>query len=518
MTHGSLHLVLLLLFALFQLGYLGSFLVNGYFFSRWVDWITPEDVAAERASNPPIVLLYPVLHEAEETMRTTMLSIASAQDAYAGTARVVAIPNHDDTSTLAALERLRSEFPFLEVLAVPATSDPAWAPVWSEWDANSNAYWWHVGKRRAEVALPPKKTRQLVFALYAFAAKLPGDDWLLSYLDADSAVPIDYYNIAAAGAQRYDVVQLTNVAGNLLDTWAASFHSMDHMAWDGALYPHMSARGRHPFYVLGKGLFYRVRDLVEVGGFNPWLTIEDPEIGMRLWLHDRTLGVSDEPLIEEVPRTFWRGVIQRKRWVAGFFQSLHTPLTLMGMSFSQRMKARLNLIPCLSLVLNALGLPLAVWATAELVLGRAAVDLPLTVLSVLNVAAALAILTRVFYAAWVRSGMVLQTYRARATFLLRVNPVFILGYWLFWLIPLVIGFSMFVADRGLVWQRTEKIDANHDLVREFERLELRVNAADGMLRVGADDGAPAELTPASPTSYASPGSAPEAALRPELRR
>ena len=43
--------------------------------------------------------------------------------------------------------------------------------------------------------------------------------------------------------------------GTYFDSFPASFHAMDHMAWDGGLYPHMSAHGKHPYYVLGKGLF-----------------------------------------------------------------------------------------------------------------------------------------------------------------------------------------------------------------------------------------------------------------------
>lgn len=497
MHHSYLFVVFIFVYGLIQAAYFFGLAVQGYFYSRWIDWIHPDEVAGERTSFPPIVLLYPVLHEAKETMRTTMLSIDAAQAAYRpGRARVVAIPNHDDLATVVSLEELTAEFDFLEILSVPPTTDASWAPVWSNWDMNSKAYWWHVGKRTADSALPAKKTRQMVYALYAMAQHLDGDDWLLSYLDADSAVPVDYFRIAAAGADRYDVVQLTNVAGNLMASWAASFHAMDHMAWDGSLYPHMSSRGRHPFYVLGKGLFFKVSDLIELGGFNPWLTIEDPEVGMRLWVNGRTLGVSDSPLIEEVPSTFGGGITQRKRWVAGFFQSLHVPLALMGMSFRQRMKARLNLVPVLSLVINSLGLPLGVWVVAETLAGHDPINVALTVLSVVNIFAALAVLTRIFYAAWVRSKMVLDSRKDRLLFLARVNPLFLIGYWLVWLVPLAIGAWLFMADRGLTWQRTVKVDANHDLVRSGHGLgemgrdtiiDLRDNAPEAVALSDAVD-------------------------------
>jgi glycosyltransferase XagB len=467
MRHGGGWYVLLGLFVIVQVLYFLSLAVNAYFYSRSIDWISPDDVAREDLSSPPpVLLLYPVLNEAEETMRTTLLTIAAAREDYgAGVARVVALPNDSDLVTIASIRRLMAEFTFLELLTVPPTSHPSWVPVWSDWDSNSKAYWWHIGKRQGEMNLPAKKTRQLIFALYAFAANLPGDRWLLSYLDADSAVPTNYFRIAAAGSRKYDVVQLTNVAGNLNDTWASTFHSMDHMAWDGAMYPHMTAGGKHPFYVLGKGLFYRVADLVEVGGFHPWLTIEDPEVGMRLWTNGKRLGVSDVPLIEEVPQTFRGGITQRKRWVAGFFQSLHTPLTLMGMTFTQRMKARLNFVPCLALGINVIGFPLSIWALVETLEGNQPLDRVLTALSVVNIVGALATLTRMYWAAWVRSGLVLDRRRDRLKFMLRVNPVLLILYWALWLVPLAIGFTMFIRDTGLTWQRTEKIDANHNLVR-----------------------------------------------------
>ena len=40
-----------------------------------------------------------------------------------------------------------------------------------------------------------------------------------------------------------------------------------------------------------------------------------------------------------------------------------------------------------------------------------------------------------------------------------------MAWWLIWLIPLWIGLRMFLRDEGLVWERTEKTDANHKLVR-----------------------------------------------------
>lgn len=458
-----MHTTLLICFGIIQVLYSVGLFVTMWLYTRQVDLVPEGRQAADEL--PTVVLFYPVLHELEETMRTTFTSIGRA-DYPRDRLRVISIPNHDDEATLASLRRLQREFDFLDVMAVPPTSDPSWNTVWASWDVNEKAYWWHVGKRAGSTALPPKKTRQLIWAMYQLADEHRYS--LLSYIDADSLVPIDYFQTAATGMRHYDVIQNTNITGNLLAHQASSMFAFDHICWDASLYPHMTAGGKHPYYVLGKGLFYRFSDLVEVGGFHPWLTIEDPEVGMRLWTNRRRLGVVRSPLVEEVPATFGQGVTQRKRWVAGFFQSLASPLTLMGMSAGQRLRARLNFVPTLSLALNPIGWALGAWvAYAAITSPTPVVTGPLLWLSVLNMLSAAGLISYTLVRAWQASSPVLPRARDRAWYLLRVNPVFLMLYWLWWTIPLCIGFWMFLRDGGLVWERTQKVDANHDLGREL---------------------------------------------------
>ena len=70
--------------------------------------------------------------------------------------------------------------------------------------------------------------------------------------------------------------------------------------------------------------------------------------------------------------------------------------------------------------------------------------------------------------AWRVSRQVLDSRKARLRLALRLNPMFVMAYWLFWSVSMIIGIQMFIRDKGLVWERTEKVDANHDLVRELE--------------------------------------------------
>jgi len=446
--------------AVVQVVYLGGMVVTLWLYSLPVDLVDRE--AEPTAPLPRIVLFYPVLRELEQTMRTTFTGMQRAEYP-AELLRVISIPNSDDHETLASLERLQREFPFLEVMPVPPTTDPSWDAVWNAWNENPRAYWWHQDGRRGDRDLPPKKTRQLVWATYQVA---PGnDDTLLSYIDADSVVPADYWRTAAVGMESYDVVQNTNITGNLMSSWPASFYAMDHIAWDSSLYKHMTAHGKHPFWVLGKGLFFRFGDIVRVGGFHPWITIEDPEIGMRLWTNGARLGVVESPLIEEVPATWSQGVTQRKRWVAGFFQSLSTPLTRMGMTPAQRFRARMNFVPCLSLVFNPVGFGVGIWALLAVVLGGVLLPLPLVVLSAATSTLALVLMVRGMVRAWVMSEPVLARRRERLAYVLRVNLFLMLGYWLWWVVPIVKGHRMFRRDGGLVWERTEKRDANNVLVR-----------------------------------------------------
>ena len=87
-------------------------------------------------------------------------------------------------------------------------------------------------------------------------------------------------------------------------------------------------------------------------------------------------------------------------------------------------------------------------------------------LAMVNLVVFLATLTLIYRATWRRSATIFRNNRQRALYLARVNPLFLLGWWLFWCVPLWIGFVMYLRDGGLTWERTVKNDANHQLVRK----------------------------------------------------
>jgi hypothetical protein len=166
-------------------------------------------------------------------------------------------------------------------------------------------------------------------------------------------------------------------------------------------------------------------------------------------------------LIEEVPRTFIRGVIQRSRWMCGFFQSLGSPLKRMGMPFWRRMQARLNIIPVLSHLINLIGLPTGLYALYLAFRGADPFPAWLVVLSGINIAFYVATMSIFYRNAWRRTALVLAKSRQRIAYMLRINPLSIFMYHLLWTVPICAGFLMFLTDRGKVWLRTKKVDADH---------------------------------------------------------
>lgn len=459
--------ILVVLFFATQILYSLSILVDLYFYTRPVNRVDMEELPrVPVADYPDIVLFYPVLRELEETMRTTFHSLSRIdypQEKYS----VIAIPNDNDAETIASLRKLQGEFSFLEIMEIPPTSDPGWQPVWDAWEGNPQSYWYHHGARAGVRDLPPKKTRQLIYAFYTVHRQRAGQgDFLVNYIDADSAPLSSHFKAAAVGIRHYDVLQSTNIAGNLLHSMPASWFAFDHIVWDANKYGHLTANGKHPYWVLGKGLFYKASDLFELGGFHPWITIEDPEVGMRFWKNGRTLGLIEEPLVEEVPETLANGIKQRTRWVAGFFQSLNIPLKQMGFTRMERFKAWLNFLPCMSLTLNTVGIPVGIWALVNWLEGTSPLPTWSIVLSVINIACVAIMILWFYVVAWKKTRVVLPSRLSRLWYLIRVNPISLFIFWFIWIIPFWKGWRMYRQDSGLVWDRTDKIDANQEIIRK----------------------------------------------------
>ena len=443
-----------------QLFYSATLLIDLHHVTRPVSWVRMAEVREiPERDYPEIVLFYPVLREPESTLRATLLAIGRVRYP-AGKARIIAVPNQEDAPTVASLRRLQDEFDFLEVMPVPPTRDPSWELILDAWQDNEKCYWWHDGRRAYDRDLPPGKARQLIYAVYHTAAAWrKGDDFLVNYVDADSCPPPDHFMAAVAGMRHYDVLQSRTLAGNPDTSLAAGLHALDHLAWDGMKYPRLSGDGRHPFWLQGKGLFFRASDLIELGGFHPWIALEAPEVGLRFWKNGRRLGAIREAVIEQAPLTFRRGIAQRKRWVCGALQSLAEPLDRMNFTFAERCRAWLNVLPCLSLWINVIAMPTAVWAAWAYVHHRNVVPPAAAALACANLAAFVLSFVALYLSAWRRTRLVLPGLWRRLAYMLRINPVFVAAWWVIWLAPLTTGLVAYLRERGEGWEQTGRTKA-----------------------------------------------------------
>ena len=119
----------------------------------------------------------------------------------------------------------------------------------------------------------------------------------------------------------------------------------------------------------------------------------------------------------------------------------------------------------MSLWINTVGAPVGAWALWAYLTGRNLLPGWTIWLAAVNLTAFAIMLVFLYARTWRRTGLVLNRWIDRVWYMVRVNPISLMIWWVIWIIPLVIGFVMYLRDGGLVWQRTEKVDANHELVR-----------------------------------------------------
>ena len=193
---ASAPIVLLSLYYFTQGLYSLSFLVDGYLFSRPVNMIDMGEKAdLVEGFKEGLSRDRPVLPGSGRA------GIGHAHDHdCAGRAGVSkgSLSRHRDPQRQrlgddCRLKNLQEEFPFLELLEVPSTDHRSWQPVWNAWDNNPKAYWWHQGENAYNEDLPPKKTRQLIYAFYNWMMTNPEPGTLISYTDADSCPPKDHF-------------------------------------------------------------------------------------------------------------------------------------------------------------------------------------------------------------------------------------------------------------------------------------------------------------------------------------
>ncbi len=103
---------------------------------------------------------------------------------------------------------------------------------------------------------------------------------------------------------------------NLLTQWFTIEYSM----WFDLLLPGLNATDA-PIPLGGTSNHFRVRQLQELGAWDPYNVTEDADLGVRLYKAGYSTAVMDSTTYEEANSQFFNWINQRSRWVKGYIQS-----------------------------------------------------------------------------------------------------------------------------------------------------------------------------------------------------
>ncbi len=103
---------------------------------------------------------------------------------------------------------------------------------------------------------------------------------------------------------------------NLLTKWFTIEYSM----WFDLLLPGLNATDA-PIPLGGTSNHFRVRQLQELGAWDPYNVTEDADLGVRLYKAGYSTAVMDSTTYEEANSQFFNWINQRSRWVKGYIQS-----------------------------------------------------------------------------------------------------------------------------------------------------------------------------------------------------
>lgn len=103
---------------------------------------------------------------------------------------------------------------------------------------------------------------------------------------------------------------------NLLTQWFTIEYSM----WFDLLLPGLNATDA-PIPLGGTSNHFRVRQLQELGAWDPYNVTEDADLGVRLYKAGYSTAVMDSTTYEEANSEFFNWINQRSRWVKGYIQS-----------------------------------------------------------------------------------------------------------------------------------------------------------------------------------------------------
>ncbi len=210
---------------------------------------------------------------------------------------------------------------------------------------------------------------------YAFTTLSFAADDVVTVFDSDTQVPLDTFELAAAGLTEYDIVQAKQTARNVADGWLPLLESMGIAAWSDVVYTN-SAAG--PYQLLGKAYFVEAGVLYDLDRWQLDAVTEDMALGVAAHERGYTLGVIDRYVQDLCPADLEAWIRQKRRWVRGPYRHLLTP----GWSGLERGRFWAGtVLTQLLAVTNVLGLPVGLAVLWLTLTGSAGTVVPASMLA-----------------------------------------------------------------------------------------------------------------------------------------
>ena len=129
----------------------------------------------------------------------------------------------------------------------------------------------------------------------------------------------------AKGTSRVVCLQAKLNYYNPRQNWLTKWFALEYSTWFDLFLPGLHDLGV-PIPLGGTSNHFRVAELREIGGWDPYNVTEDCDLGMRIHAEGYRAQVLDSTTWEEANSRLWNWIRQRSRWVKGYIQThfVHT--------------------------------------------------------------------------------------------------------------------------------------------------------------------------------------------------
>ncbi|MFB6111584.1 MAG: glycosyltransferase family 2 protein [Halobacteriaceae archaeon] len=370
------------------------------------------------AIRPPIHILMPIYREQEAVIRESLVEIFEA-DYPPDRLNVYLIYEDDDAAAKDYLDDLVASVEThggtIETLCVDRPSLAI---------QTDQVTWEFSGE-----LVPRTKAAALKYA-FRVLSFTPGD--VITVFDADTVVPDDSFELAVAGLDRYDVVQMKQTVRNVEDGLLPTWEAMGMAGWSRSIYQKTTGG---PYQLLGKGYFIQAEDLYRLDDWDVSAITEDLTLGIDAYTAGYSLGIVDRYVQDLCPTTFEDWVEQKRRWVAGPYPYLRYE------AFDWLELARFwtySIFNQFISVINVVGVPAGLLYLLFTLLGFPIYySLPLAVITTFNLVSWVYYSLQSYLAT--ESGVRFRSSAQRLYYYVVSNPFTQLLYSTLWVVPIVLA-------------------------------------------------------------------------------